>query len=210
MANRSIRGWACGCAGQPVRVCGPATVLRRHRGNCFELSSVLASLLIGAGYDAYQVSGYAELATTHADTSHDRCPLLATAHAAPASAPPPACHKYRPRAARTLRSRYEAMMAEREETERERRRADQMTEELAERVASPPICSPPSTLSESGSMIITRVVLVFVFYFCFVSIVYSSLDVFYTINFVFFLYTLFRVACAFVICLLKYLHVLTS
>jgi len=34
---------------------------------------------------------------------------------------------------------------------------------------------------------------------------YSSLDVFYIINFMFFFYTLFRVACSSVICVLKYL-----
>jgi hypothetical protein len=36
-------------------------------GNCFDLSIVLASLLTGAGYDAYVVSGYAEKTVTVMD-----------------------------------------------------------------------------------------------------------------------------------------------
>lgn len=36
-------------------------------GNCFDLSIVLASLLTGAGYDAYVVSGYAEKEVTIMD-----------------------------------------------------------------------------------------------------------------------------------------------
>ena len=41
-------------------------------------------------------------------------------------------------------------------------------------------------------------------YCYFASVVHSSLDVYYRINFMFF-FTSFYVACAFVICLLKYL-----
>jgi len=42
-------------------------------------------------------------------------------------------------------------------------------------------------------------------YCCYVSIVYSSLDVFYIVNFLFSFFNSFCVACAFVICLLKHL-----
>ncbi|XP_063242673.1 dynein regulatory complex subunit 7 [Bacillus rossius redtenbacheri] len=43
----------------PQELCSPATVLHTQRGNCFELSVLLASMLTGAWYDAYVVSGYA-------------------------------------------------------------------------------------------------------------------------------------------------------
>jgi len=96
----------------------------------------LTSLLVAAGYDAYVVSGYAGQTTTHADLSFDDCPLLWTR---PVEPPPPAdppCVKYRPRPAKTLRSRYEQMMIEREEAEIERKKADKIAEEMAERAAS--------------------------------------------------------------------------
>ena len=37
----------------------PTTVLWNQKGNCFEYSILLASLLQGVGYDAYVVCGYA-------------------------------------------------------------------------------------------------------------------------------------------------------
>lgn len=44
---------------QPNRLRSPHTVVLRQSGHCFELATVLCSLLIGLGYDAYVVSGYA-------------------------------------------------------------------------------------------------------------------------------------------------------
>jgi len=116
---------------------GPATVLRRRRGHCFEASSLLASLLIAAGYDAYVVSGYAAQTTCAGDQSYDDCPLLASTPVVAAPAAEPACRaKYLPRPAKQLRSAYEQMMAARHEAERERIRAEKIAEELAERAAS--------------------------------------------------------------------------
>ncbi|KAF2899788.1 hypothetical protein ILUMI_06398, partial [Ignelater luminosus] len=43
----------------PNRLYSPHTVVLRQSGHCFELATVLCSLLIGFGYDAYVVSGYA-------------------------------------------------------------------------------------------------------------------------------------------------------
>lgn len=61
---------------QPKRLISPSTVLKRQKGNCFEYSTLLCSLLIGAGYDAYVISGYATKETCLADESRDICPLL--------------------------------------------------------------------------------------------------------------------------------------
>ena len=119
-------------------------MLRRRRGHCFETSSLLTSLLVGAGYDAYVVSGYAGQTTTHADLSYDVCPLPWSSAAAP---PPPAdrpCVKYRARPAKALRSRYEQTMAEREEAEAARKDAERIAEEMAERAASRRTFFPPS------------------------------------------------------------------
>ncbi|KAM8946026.1 dynein regulatory complex subunit 7 [Pelodytes ibericus] len=52
------------------------TVLCRQLGNCFDFSVLLCSLLLGAGYDAYCVSGYASREMCLMDESRDHCPLL--------------------------------------------------------------------------------------------------------------------------------------
>merc|ERR1711881_818007 len=47
------------CTELPSTLVSPIEVLRRQEGNCFEVAGLLASLLLGAGYDAFVVSGYA-------------------------------------------------------------------------------------------------------------------------------------------------------
>lgn len=64
------------CCFQPNRLLSPTTILKRQKGNCFEYSTLLCSLLIGAGYDAYVVSGYATREVCLADESREICPLL--------------------------------------------------------------------------------------------------------------------------------------
>ena len=54
----------------------PTTVLQRQKGNSFEYSTLLCSLLIGAGYDAYVISGYADKETCLMDETREICPLL--------------------------------------------------------------------------------------------------------------------------------------
>ena len=54
----------------------PTTVLQRQKGNCFEYSTLLCSLLIASGYDAYVVNGYATRETCLADETREICPLL--------------------------------------------------------------------------------------------------------------------------------------
>ncbi len=61
---------------QPSIVASPTTTIKRQKGNCFEMSIVLCSLLIGAGYDAYCVCGYATREVTLMDQTRDICPLL--------------------------------------------------------------------------------------------------------------------------------------
>jgi hypothetical protein len=51
-------------------------VLREQRGNCFDFSVLLCSLLLGAGYDAYVVAGYATREVCNMDQSRRVCPLL--------------------------------------------------------------------------------------------------------------------------------------
>ena len=64
------------CFLQPLRMLSSPTILKRQKGNCFEYSTLLCSLLIGAGYDAFVVSGYANRETCLMDETRETCPLL--------------------------------------------------------------------------------------------------------------------------------------
>lgn len=61
---------------QPSTICSSTSVLKKQKGNCFEFSILLTSLLIGAGYDAYCVCGYATRETTLMDETREICPML--------------------------------------------------------------------------------------------------------------------------------------
>lgn len=61
---------------QPLRLSSPTRVLRIQRGTCFDYSTVLCSLLLGAGYNAYCVSGYAVKEMCLRQLDRQECPLL--------------------------------------------------------------------------------------------------------------------------------------
>ena len=61
---------------QPKTLVSPTTVLKQQKGNCFDYSVLLASLLIGVGYDAYCVCGYADQEVTLLNQMRRTCPLL--------------------------------------------------------------------------------------------------------------------------------------
>lgn len=56
-------------ASLPSHVPSPSTLLEWQAGDCFDIAQLLGSLLLGVGYDAYVVSGYAPRAVTQADQS---------------------------------------------------------------------------------------------------------------------------------------------
>ncbi|NXC50715.1 DRC7 protein, partial [Penelope pileata] len=60
----------------PSSLYSPTTILKYQRGNCFDFSVLLCSLLIGAGYDAYCVHGYATQDICNLDETLEVCPLL--------------------------------------------------------------------------------------------------------------------------------------
>lgn len=61
----------------PTCLPSPMSVLSWQAGDCFDLSVALASVLSGAGYNAYVVVGYAPRHVTLNDQSGRMCPLLA-------------------------------------------------------------------------------------------------------------------------------------
>ncbi|XP_066874617.1 dynein regulatory complex subunit 7 isoform X4 [Kogia breviceps] len=50
-------------------------VLQYQEGNCFDFSTLLCSMLIGTGYDAYCVYGYGSRDLCHMDLTREVCPL---------------------------------------------------------------------------------------------------------------------------------------
>ncbi|NWU17521.1 DRC7 protein, partial [Cephalopterus ornatus] len=60
----------------PSSLYSSTTILKYQRGNCFDFTVLLCSLLIGAGYDAYCVHGYATQEICTLDQTQDLCPLL--------------------------------------------------------------------------------------------------------------------------------------
>uniref|UniRef100_A0A8C8B725 Dynein regulatory complex subunit 7 n=1 Tax=Otus sunia TaxID=257818 RepID=A0A8C8B725_9STRI len=59
----------------PSSLYSPTTILKYQRGNCFDFSVLLCSMLIGAGYDAYCVHGYATREMCTLDRTLELCPL---------------------------------------------------------------------------------------------------------------------------------------
>jgi len=97
----------------PTRLLSPTTTLKLQRGNCFEYSTVLCSLLIAAGYDAYCVSGYACRETCLMDESREICPLLKKKNEQKQAAERKEQKKYTVKPPKDLRSKFELKMAAR-------------------------------------------------------------------------------------------------
>lgn len=61
--------------GQPTHLYSSTTVIKSQKGNCFDFSTLLCSMLIGSGYDAYCVNGYGSQDLCHMDLTREVCPL---------------------------------------------------------------------------------------------------------------------------------------
>uniref|UniRef100_H3DBW6 Coiled-coil domain-containing protein lobo homolog n=1 Tax=Tetraodon nigroviridis TaxID=99883 RepID=H3DBW6_TETNG len=60
----------------PRQLFSPSMVLRNQSATCFEAATLLCSMLIGAHYEAYCVSGYASRELCECDQTHRECPPL--------------------------------------------------------------------------------------------------------------------------------------
>ncbi|XP_062503409.1 dynein regulatory complex subunit 7-like isoform X2 [Corticium candelabrum] len=90
----------------PQRLKSPYSVLHEQQGNCFEFSTLLCSLLIGNGYDAYCVSGYATREVCVMDESRDVCPLLEKKKEEIFSSEPKKKRKYTVKPPKDMRSKF--------------------------------------------------------------------------------------------------------
>lgn len=50
-------------------------MLKYQKGNCFDFSTLLCSMLIGSGYDAYCINGYGSKDLCLMDLTREVCPL---------------------------------------------------------------------------------------------------------------------------------------
>lgn len=60
----------------PTRLYSPEMVLKSRRGNSFEMATLLCSILIGFGFPAMVVSGYATREVTTNDQRRVKCPYI--------------------------------------------------------------------------------------------------------------------------------------
>jgi len=65
---------------QPSTLWSSTKILADQHGNCFDYANLLCSLLIGAGYDAYIVSGYATREICYMDTTRLQNPYIRKRH----------------------------------------------------------------------------------------------------------------------------------
>lgn len=107
----------------------PATTIWNQRGNSFDFSVVLCSLLEGAGYDAYCVYGYAKREVCMMDRSRREVqeerikPEPPYKHDTTKPTKSPKKNKYNLEPKLTLKSKYDMMMADRSVKEAEEKKA---------------------------------------------------------------------------------------
>lgn len=120
---------------QPQTLWSPTQILKDQKGNCFDFSVLLTILLIGAGYDAYVVSGYATREVCNMDQSRKQCPLLAREEEKREAKKRKEAGKYVAKPPRDMTSKYEynqEMKAKRKKEEAELKRRLEHEKYLAE------------------------------------------------------------------------------
>ncbi|NXP00256.1 DRC7 protein, partial [Certhia brachydactyla] len=117
----------------PSSLYSPTTILKYQRGNCFDFSVLLCSLLIGAGYDAYCVHGYATLEMCSLDQTQDLCPRLWKPPEVPEEEDP---NKYRIKYPLDPQSKFELQQKAKEE-ETESAQEEEREEEVVTEVGKP-------------------------------------------------------------------------
>ncbi|CAL8263433.1 unnamed protein product [Merluccius merluccius] len=121
----------------PHYLFSPTLVLETQRGTCFDVSTLLCSLLLGAGYDAYCVSGYAVREMCLLDQRRQECPLVMDTLAEDKRQ----VRKYAVKPPRELRSNFERRQQEQKEQEVrvELLKRQQEAQRLQEESERPPV-----------------------------------------------------------------------
>ncbi|XP_014802627.1 PREDICTED: dynein regulatory complex subunit 7 isoform X1 [Calidris pugnax] len=116
----------------PSSLYSPTTILKYQRGNCFDFSVLLCSMLIGAGYDAYCVHGYATHEMCTLDETLKLCPLLRKPQEEPKERMKKS-NKYRVKPPPDLQSKFELQQeAKKAETEAAEKNKGKEVEKVTE------------------------------------------------------------------------------
>ncbi|KAJ9591544.1 hypothetical protein L9F63_001898, partial [Diploptera punctata] len=99
---------------QPEHLYSPTAVLENQKGNIFEYSTLLCSFLIGAGYDAYVVMGYATREFCKFNQTRVVCPILPDFSKKEEDAKDETIPKYAIKAPPDLRSKFLLEMEQKE------------------------------------------------------------------------------------------------
>ncbi|XP_065497077.1 dynein regulatory complex subunit 7 isoform X2 [Caloenas nicobarica] len=117
----------------PSSLYSPTTILKYQRGNCFDFSVLLCSMLIGAGYDAYCVHGYATREICTLDETLEVCPLLRKPQEVPKEEIKKS-NKYRIKSPPDLQSKFKlqqkAKKAETEAAQKDKERGEEKVTEV--------------------------------------------------------------------------------
>uniref|UniRef100_F6URF0 Dynein regulatory complex subunit 7 n=1 Tax=Monodelphis domestica TaxID=13616 RepID=F6URF0_MONDO len=102
---------------RPEYLFSPTSVLKYQKGNCFDFSNLLCSMLIGSGYDAYCVSGYASQDICLMDLTREVCPLLRKPEEAASQKEKVVPKRYTIKPPKDLRSKFELAQKAKKEAE---------------------------------------------------------------------------------------------
>ncbi|NWX13112.1 DRC7 protein, partial [Aegotheles bennettii] len=113
----------------PSSLYSPTTILKHQRGNCFDFSVLLCSILIGAGYDAYCVQGYATHEMCTLDETLEMCPLLREPQEVPKDGMEKKSNKYRVKPRPDMQSMFELQQESKKAAETEAAQENKEKEE---------------------------------------------------------------------------------
>ncbi|XP_075571723.1 dynein regulatory complex subunit 7 [Pelecanus crispus] len=127
----------------PSSLYSPTTILKYQRGNCFDFSVLLCSMLIGAGYDAYCVHGYATREMCTLDETLELCPLLRKPQRqVPKEGMKKSSNKYRVKPPPDLQSKFELQQEAKKVAETEAAQKNNEREEEKVTEVEKPKCDP--------------------------------------------------------------------
>ncbi|NXN23966.1 DRC7 protein, partial [Nycticryphes semicollaris] len=124
----------------PSLLYSPTTILKYQRGNCFDFSTLLCSMLIGAGYDAYCVHGYATREMCTLDETLKLCPLLRKPQRQKPKERMKKSNKYRVKSPPDLQSKFEFQQeAKKAETEAAGKNKEKQVDKELEKLKHDPL-----------------------------------------------------------------------
>ncbi|KAM7538878.1 hypothetical protein Aperf_G00000059071 [Anoplocephala perfoliata] len=128
------------CNELPPVLLSPSTTLTLQVGTCFDYTALLCSLLIGVGYNAYVVSGYATRECCFKDESRKQCPNLTEEPKKVEMYRIPRAGKYRVKPIKEFISKYEVAMKVKEliESKEGAEKKEKEDKELREKDEEPP------------------------------------------------------------------------